>query len=90
MAEANEAPAWVASKAALDALNDGSSPYVMSWAHPGEEGYWEDFKAWAVDHLGQGFSLAVLEGMILDKITESCFQGYRVGRKHSTMPPRVR
>lgn len=71
-------PAWVAKKAAMDALDDGYGP----WWFGKPEMYWENFKAWANDHLGQGYSLACFEGAVLDPVTSWAFTAYQAGRDH--------
>jgi hypothetical protein len=73
-------------RAKLDAFDDGHGPYMEydilpiplpSEPHP----YWQDFKEWANDWLGQGYSLACSDGMIIDEITAWAFRAYRAGRK---------
>jgi hypothetical protein len=78
------APAWQAKKAAFDALDDGHGPYC-SWALDMDErkerkqALWGEFVVWAGDHLGQGFSLACVDGGIVDQVTFWAFKGFLAG-----------
>lgn len=76
-------PSWLPAKRALDAMDDGEGPW-MHWGfgRDGERALWLDFKEWADDNLGQGFSLACCDGQLVDQVTSWCFHGYRVGREH--------
>lgn len=40
---------------------------------------WPEFKAWADDHLGQGYSLACADGDLLDKVTAWSFKAFMAG-----------
>lgn len=70
-------------KAYLDQFDDGHGPYMEGCnmldgrltVHP----LWDNFKAWAADYLGQGFSLAAVEGNLVDEVTSYCFEGFRAG-----------
>lgn len=72
-------------KAKLDSFDDGYGPY-MECETLSERvrlpAYWDDFKEWAFDHLGQGYSLACVEGGLIDEVTRWAYIGYRAGRKH--------
>lgn len=81
----NEAPAWVATKAAFDALDDGHGPH-LTWAFDDQDGAerkraaWAEFKAWAADNLGQGYSAACNDGHLLDEATTLAFAGFLAGK----------
>jgi hypothetical protein len=83
-------PAWKAQKALLESYDDGHGPY-MEWSliplpmTAAAPEYWEDFKVWANDNLGQGYSLACADGMLLDEVTSWAFTAYRAGRQHSAV-----
>lgn len=83
--EPSAEPAWKAQKAALDALDDGSLPGGLLSDMTGRE-HWPPFKAWANDYLGQGYSLAVMEGDVLDPITWHTFHGFCAGRATPPTP----
>lgn len=78
-------PAWVARKAAHDAMDDGQGPY-MEWimrddaAAAIRRAAWDDFKRWATDHFGQGYSLACFEGSCVENLTGWAFTAYLAGR----------
>lgn len=42
---------------------------------------WNAFKAWAEQHLGQGYSLETEEGTYVDKVTRWAFNGFKAGRR---------
>lgn len=44
--------------------------------------YWDDFLRWASRNLGQGYSLEVDDGLIVDRVTAWAFIGYAAGRNH--------
>lgn len=75
----NELPAWASQKAAMDACADGSVPYQPG--DPRAAANWPEFKAWALHNLGQGYSLAVSDGIICDPTTAWCFTGYQAGAR---------
>lgn len=70
-------PKWVAQKAAMDALNDGTTPWSIGQSEP--DPLWTPFKVWAERHLGQGYSLSVCEGDILDPTTSWTFTAFKAG-----------
>lgn len=84
VADASE-PEWVARKAKFDSYDDGHGP-CLYWAMKEEEEIaqledaWKDFKRWAADNLGQGFSLACHEGWFVDQVTAWTYKGFLAGR----------
>jgi hypothetical protein len=81
---ANE-PAWKAEKAALDAMDDGHGPYMDYLIATDEEAarhreLWTAFKLWADCKLGQGYSLACLDGSIIDLTTHYAYEGFKGGK----------
>jgi hypothetical protein len=71
-------------RAEYDRFDDGHGPYklIRLSGDSASPPYWEEFKAWASDELGQGYSLACADGSILDAVTRWCYHGYRAGREH--------
>lgn len=82
-----EPPAWIAEKAALDAHDDGHGPY-MEWfmqedgVAAARKAMWIEFRDdWAHRKLGHGFSLACLEGALIDNVTSYAFSAFISGRE---------
>ena len=76
-------PPWKAEKDAMDALDDGYGPY-LEWVWQdnadAKKTAWNDYLAWASMNLGQGFSVACVDGQIIDMVTQESFKGFLAGR----------
>lgn len=68
---------WREVKARLDALDDGRGPWVIGQKKP--DPLWPRFIKLAYSNLGQGFSLACLDGDILDPTTAYAFRFFKLG-----------
>lgn len=78
--------AWLEEKVKLDAMDDGRGPYLEWGFDLGEhkekkQEMWVEFKNWATENLGSGFSLACENGCILDPVTFWSFKGFMAGRE---------
>ena len=78
-------PEWLPVKMRMDALDDGQGPQ-MAWLFSDEHTRhakqigWCEFVVWALDTLGQGYSLACCEGTILDPTTAWAYAGFLAGK----------
>lgn len=72
---------WRDVKARLDALDDGHGPWKPGQTEP--DPLWPVFKDLCYSHLGQGFSLACLEGSIMDNTTAYAFRFFKLGVAHN-------
>lgn len=68
-------------RAQYDACDDGRGPMFIALpdreAAEREERAWTAFKAWAVDNLGRGYSLACCDGAVLDPVTHWSFVAFK-------------
>lgn len=70
---------WQAVKARMDALDDGYGPWKLGQTEP--DPLWPEFKDLCYGSLGQGYSLACLEGSIIDNTTAYAFRFFKLGRE---------
>lgn len=70
---------WRDVKARFDALDDGWGAWDFEKAE--QDKLWPEFKELAESYLGQGFSLACLEGRPLDNTTAYAFRFFKLGRQ---------